>query len=740
MYAGMYMGFESTGLFKIYPYQSLSSFTTFAYSCVGTGIATVGYDPRCRGWYSAAKDKATDKDVTVFGSPYLDATTGKSIVTASTAIYINNILLGVIGIDFNMIALDNIISQTNVFSNGYIFVMDVSGNLISYPKLNRNIAVTTVFTIESSIPVSIWNNILTSYSLTSTSVTTNKQDKLWHINYVYLPISRQYLVMMIPHSDLLVASDSMNSDLKNILKTMTIVLIVITCILFLVSLYINIKVARYYTIPYKNLTTAVTNITQGKLDDDMASDGPKSNELVNVRYNVRNLQIAVRVGVDTFYAGKPKKALTDFLSAKEFMEKVNNECGLGVCLNNIANVYKQLAMEQPKDSDKNREYFNAAVQNYTAAINIAKKLVVENSGNILAKKAYNITLGKRLMNMGVLYKDMERFDIALKHFNDAIECHRKEDDSTGIARVSGNMAQLYIQQNKLDIAEQLLTDTYGILIEKDDNMSMQYTTMNLGILYDARGNGEEANKWYKQTVEGFERIDIYVQTYCLERLAHYYEIGGNYELSGKMNADVKNKFVKNLMFALDCSGSMAGSRINQCRKSMIDIVNNFMNGADIISLITFNNVIREVFMNKQNSSDKVEIIDGINNKTKPDGGTAFYKALFDGINKFVGSKQNNWLVALTDGEDNASNVLGIGQRQYNDVGPVVKNIIELAKNNNINLKLVIITVGTDMGMSDITRICTAYKGNHIRIGINDISEAFKKVAKMLSGQMNFETL
>jgi hypothetical protein len=95
---------------------------------------------------------------------------------------------------------------------------------------------------------------------------------------------------------------------------------------------------------------------------------------------------------------------------------------------------------------------------------------------------------------------------------------------------------------------------------------------------------------------------------------------------------------------------------------------------------------------------------------------------------------------LTDGEDNASNVLGIGQRQYNDVGPVVKNIIELAKNNNINLKLVIITVGTDMGMSDITRICTAYKGNHIRIGINDISEAFKKVAKMLSGQMNFETL
>ena len=69
-YQGLYVGFESDGMFRHLPYVDLDGFQTLEYICLTNNLQTTGYDPRCRNWYINAK---TNQTKVIFTEPYNDA-------------------------------------------------------------------------------------------------------------------------------------------------------------------------------------------------------------------------------------------------------------------------------------------------------------------------------------------------------------------------------------------------------------------------------------------------------------------------------------------------------------------------------------------------------------------------------------------------------------------------------------------------------------------------------------------
>ena len=104
-----------------------------------------------------------------------------------------------------------------------------------------------------------------------------------------------------------------------------------------------------------------------------------------------------------------------------------------------------------------------------------------------------------------------------------------------------------------------------------------------------------------------------------------------------------------------------------------------------------------------------------------DGGTAFYQALYESMQK--SRLQSDWIVALTDGEDNASQVRA---------SDIVKNYSKYLNN------IIIITVGQLRNEREIKSICEAAKrhgkkGFHITTSDShdQIAGAFSKAGDMM---------
>ncbi|EFQ24443.1 methyl-accepting chemotaxis sensory transducer with Cache sensor [Aminomonas paucivorans DSM 12260] len=110
----LYVGLESTGK-------------------VGTGgdwVEKPDYDARKRPWYTLA----VQEDRVVLTAPYVDANTGKLVVTvAAPAKGADGRLLGVAGIDVDLETLSRIVTGYRIFGKGYGFLLDPQGLVLAHP-------------------------------------------------------------------------------------------------------------------------------------------------------------------------------------------------------------------------------------------------------------------------------------------------------------------------------------------------------------------------------------------------------------------------------------------------------------------------------------------------------------------------------------------------------------------------------------------------------------------------------
>jgi len=91
-----------------------------------------GYDPTGRPWYTEAMSAG---DIT-WSPPYNDASTGMLIVTVAKPVYnrfLNNELVGVLGLDISLNTLAEKINQIKIGDEGYAILLDPSLTILSHP-------------------------------------------------------------------------------------------------------------------------------------------------------------------------------------------------------------------------------------------------------------------------------------------------------------------------------------------------------------------------------------------------------------------------------------------------------------------------------------------------------------------------------------------------------------------------------------------------------------------------------
>ncbi|AOR23395.1 methyl-accepting chemotaxis protein [Clostridium taeniosporum] len=124
---GVYFGTES-GKFINYPEQAMSS----------------DYNHKIRPWYKSAVDK---KGEVIITDVYIDATTGKLVVTLAKAVENEGNVIGVIGADLSLDGLTESISSTVIGQTGYIYIATKEGNMVIHK--NKDYINTDIITKQS---------------------------------------------------------------------------------------------------------------------------------------------------------------------------------------------------------------------------------------------------------------------------------------------------------------------------------------------------------------------------------------------------------------------------------------------------------------------------------------------------------------------------------------------------------------------------------------------------------------
>jgi serine phosphatase RsbU (regulator of sigma subunit) len=106
-------------------------FTDGATPVSGAGwIPPSGYDARKRPWYV----QAVSESEVIYSRPYVDAMTGRIIVTVAQRVDDRGRLIGVIAVDIFITDIIAHVEQYSVTENSYGFLMDESGEYISHPE------------------------------------------------------------------------------------------------------------------------------------------------------------------------------------------------------------------------------------------------------------------------------------------------------------------------------------------------------------------------------------------------------------------------------------------------------------------------------------------------------------------------------------------------------------------------------------------------------------------------------
>ena len=89
-----------------------------------------GYDPTARGWYKSAKAAGG----TIVTDPYMDVLIGGMCITIASPVYRNGVLEGVLGADYTLGYINDVINAIPYEDGEYGFLVDSSANYVIHEK------------------------------------------------------------------------------------------------------------------------------------------------------------------------------------------------------------------------------------------------------------------------------------------------------------------------------------------------------------------------------------------------------------------------------------------------------------------------------------------------------------------------------------------------------------------------------------------------------------------------------
>lgn len=721
-YQLLYMGFE-TGLYRSYPYRQINNYATMNYICLRNNMPTIGYDPMCRNWYI----NASQTDNVIFTYPYISASTQRSLISSAKKFGNDT---GVVSVDIDMTKFENNILNAKISEHGYSYIIDNFGNTVIYPNLNRD-QVYNILDLEFTNSIDK-DNFKTIYANMTKKQPGQqkftKNNNMWIITYRPVTDTNYIIAIVLPESDI---NDPINAIGYKSLETMNggiSIFAILTGMVILMSICLVYKISLGIVKPIKNFDNYTITITKGNISNELGIINADSHDISQMVIDFQNLIRALRFANDTFYNDNMDEAYKNYMEIEKIMNELRNKRGLGIVLNNKATALRMM--------NKAGEHIRDAHKLYNDAIKNAKELIAESkSGDSV--RLFNITLANRLMNLALLYFDEKNYDEALRLLKESKKIHRENANILGELKVAGNMGMIYMNMGNITSADEILNGTYNEVLElynsnrTTGNLEvLQYAAMNKGVHLINKKEYDHALQYLHFAVECTPKINTHIKNECIKNIIIAYKALGK-DTSELETFTSRENVKKHITFVLDVSGSMACGRLDQCKTSLQEIINKYMYTHDTLSLITFNRTIKKrINMTKINDAEKENCIEIIKSLLA-DGSTAFYDALYDSVHDLKnldGSGSNNWIIALTDGEDTDS------IRKPDAVAKIVKE-------SGVNL--IIITVGNLTNYHDINSIVkSATKGLCIEaIDTTSIANAFKKASNIvMSGQINLETL
>ncbi|MHA2202281.1 MAG: tetratricopeptide repeat protein [Candidatus Hodarchaeales archaeon] len=711
VYLTFYLGFEYHGIFRTYPYKNLDHYPAKESTDCRTLDPIVGYDPRARPWYCNGKEAGS----VAFTVPYLFATGDELGVTATMPVeYDNGTLIGIMGADLTIGSIENSILGLQILNSGYAFLVDTDGIIIVHPDMDITEDPPIIKDLEP-IPDSILTKMK---NLNNGQESYRKNNQLWYITYYPVDVSEtsKYSLAIVVQKSVILAD-------ANFIRTQSLFALMIQTALFLVIvgavgaiMFVGVRViSKRIVEPITELIDMTEQIAKGNLNRSLKGGMGGAREIVVLYDTFRGLLTALRFGNEEYYAGNLAKAMTNYNNALELFTTLDNIKGIGICHNNIGNIHNA------------RKNYQEAELSYRKAIEIGESLLAD-SKETGEETEHSIALASRHNNLGMMYKSTDRLSEAEESLNKALEFDKSIDNVRGFAVRYGNLGQIYLAQKRFDDAKGAIEENFEIAQSLGSERAIAYAMMNKGTYYYLIDDLEKAKEFFSNATERAESLDIRVARTSLLNLQEIYERENNKaeleEVENKLKElTSRTSTARELIFVLDYSGSMAGTRIRDARKGIVNIFSNQVRDVDYISLIIFDSFVRglyELTMKK----DAKDFIEKVKSLRSPNSTTAMYDAIGMAYRSIMARKSGieSWIIVLTDGDDNASR-----KHTPNSINKIVKSV---------DANLVIIGVGDLEDRNKLKKMCkSSARGKYIEIeaGVSGaITEAFEEVSLMLA--------
>lgn len=785
-YPFLFMGFND-GLMYQSPWKNASQ--THPYFPCGKEKATdpntpaeecPGFSPTVRVWYINAVNKYSQNNFVgpLYSDPYLDASTQNRIVSLSMVVNITTgPALGVVGLDLNIQSIEKSLLGSRFLDSGYVYMIDKNGNTIIHPNLKAK-------QIDSVVNVEFPQSSTSSEAVVYQSFIENtviqgkvgqndilKDGKIWTTSYSPINGTDYFILLTVPLSSVVQPSVTLTEQTETSINTLSTILIVI-CVVIGLHGFCTITIsASELTKKLHDLNKIIIDVMDKDKNDlsDSLRQTIKIEEIDNLATSIYNLFFAVKFSTDAYNEMEYDKAIKFLDETENMFEKINQQRALGVIYNNKGTILRRMN----EDKLEALTLLAASVKNiiYFLEKERLREVEIESERKV---EIYEISFANRLVNFADCLREANKYEDAIAVFDEAYSIYSKQDDVAGITRVIGNRGFLYqamgddekaleefLQAQEITSqrfihcrrnAIPLSSDTIHCIQQAELNLGKYFFTVALKLKDELPSNPKDSSydalyKTYRQNCEDalgrlyycltcLDRISKNIETQCLSLIATILENHYPPNISGPGLTVLEElypnrnyqKGTRAFHFLIDVSPSMSGSRINQCISTLLNIVEK-TDSSRCMSLTTF--ATETTFLvekTKVNTETKENIMASIFilGKMCFSGRTAFYDALLKVTTRYPNEK---WIVALTDGEDNAS-----------------VNAIEDVKIFFVNSKinLIIIAIGTSDDTNKKLKFLASKEDYFLGVGADptSIDEALQKgyALALEEGNITMESL
>ena len=707
--AGVYMGFED-GMIRNYPYQNVeTNYLTMSYECAHSQQTVVGYDPRCRGWYHAALINQSD---VVFTTPYNDASTGLVMITLARAVMVDSFMVGAVGADITLESLEATVLSATVMDKGYTYMCDWKKQLIVHPDLDYSTDSSVYrvtdkeFDPEAEDEVIFFENLLDDRVLQGEvgQQAFSKSGEKWYVSYGPVNGTSYFLLMVVPDSDITKSADALEEEANTAITFLIVIVVLVLCFIIVVGTWFAMRTSRKITQPVEVFNKILNDVAeQNEGNISLETQDHEYDDINSLHHKINNLFLAVKFSTESYFKGNYNEAITCLQEVEDMFRVIDQKRALGVVYNNKGNILRR--------AEGKGDGFTSALTSLKASVdNISEfvkstesKLNGINSDDVASKREqseflslFRGILASRLSNYGDCLREAGRHEEALEILSISYDLNSGIDSLTGMIQALGNKGLVWVDLKNFHEAHICFSSALEMAdnqfaAQKDEKTltCVQQASMNLGMFYYAHAketlvepsadsmagieNQDEntrrlvemaLNKLYISLLIA-DRILTHVKRSCVVTLreiytTYYGEVGAvACERLNAMFPDIaycgSNLKVN---FLIDVSPSMSGGRIKSCEKTLIDIVCNKMKNGDMIAVNVFakeyNTLIPMTCLSGASRGGVIGTLQTLPYLTNK-GSTFFYSALArmaKDLGAANGTATKQWIVALTDGEDN----------------------------------------------------------------------------------------